>query len=241
MYDPLKDAEELLSDLKKFHHPYDEKKHYFLQHRYFTLSFEISLTFVSNSSIKDTQARIENEVSSMKKNLEEYILFTKRIRRRKKLKKLWSAIKKFGNFFKKYIWAFIIAILLFWESLVSGLTNTISFFEKNDSFSKKDRTTINEEQNLKKEERIHLSKNEVCVLYNDAKSINPESSHVVGNLESVMERYNKFVIVGAVDSVKNCSPLGEKAGFLTECGRKILKSIKGNLNVYIQNNKLNCY
>ena len=78
-------------------------------------------------------------------------------------------------------------------------------------------------------------------MYNDAKSINPESSHVVGNLESVMERYNKFVTVGAVDSVKNCAPLGEKAGFLTECGRKILKSIKGNLNVYVQNNKLNCY
>ena len=104
----------------------------------------------------------------------------------------------------------------------------------------RDTIKIKEKNLLIKERNDINEKNEACILRNEIKSINPDYGHVAGYLESIAERFKKFAKRNAMDSVENCSPLGDDLGYLNECGRKVLETIKGSLDLYIRNNKLNC-
>lgn len=82
--------------------------------------------------------------------------------------------------------------------------------------------------------------NEACVLYHDAKSIYPDGVHIAGDVESLANSFNKFAKKIKSDKIELCSKFDDGLGTLTECGRKILKTVKRELEIYIRNNKINC-
>jgi len=94
-------------------------------------------------------------------------------------------------------------------------------------------TTIN---NLKNISLI----NEACVLYHDAKSIYPDGVHIAGDVESLANSFNKFAKKIKNDKIELCNTFDDGIGTLTECGRKILKTVKRELEIYIRNNQINC-
>ena len=104
----------------------------------------------------------------------------------------------------------------------------------------RDTIKIKEKNILIKKGNDTNEKNEACILRNEIKSINPDYGHVSGYLESIAERFKKFAKRNAMDSIEFCNPLGEALGYLNECGRNVLETIKGSLDLYIRNNKLNC-
>lgn len=241
MYDDLlKDAKELLDDLKKCHQPYDENTHFHLLQRYFNLSLEISLPLVSESSINDTQARIESEVSSMKNNLKKYIVWRKKASRKRKLEKIGRS--KIPLFIKLIICA-ILAIIAFFSDLGGFLDSSLG--KSIIKMLVHEQTTDSNTQSSSTENQstIPISDstiNELCELSISADTIDPQKFNTTGLLTSLMDDFNIFAKKYNLIEIDSCKSLD--AGFerINKCGINKLAKIRRRLNRFRLDHNIKC-
>ena len=243
MYDDLlKDAKELLDDLKKCHQPYDENTHFHLLQRYLNLSLEISLPLVSESSINDTQAKIESEVSSMKNNLKEYIIWRKKASRKRKLEKIGRFLKKIPLFIKLIICA-ILAIIAFFSDLGGILDSSLgkSIIKMFDQEQTTDSNT--QSSSIGNQSTISISEstiNELCELSISADTIDPQKFNTTGLLTSLMDDFNIFAKKYNLIEIDSCKSLD--AGFerINKCGIDKLTKIRRRLNRFRLDHNIKC-